>query len=574
MGTLKYLSLFSGIEAASLAFEPLGWEAVAFSEIDPFCCELLRVRFPSVPNLGDITAPDFIERARALDKPDLIVGGSPCQAFSVAGLRESMNDDRGNLTLDFVRVCRSLEPEWIVWENVPGVLSTRDNAFGCFLAALVGADAPLVSVLERGRWPDAGLVAGPERACAWRVLDAQFHGVPQRRRRVFVVSHPRIECCAAVLLESKSVRWDLEKGRETGESSTYNLAPSIGASGRGFARAGDSRGQDCVVPVFNNTGQGWWNEATVASGLRDMSAGGGSREATLVAGDTVRGIASHQAKGGDPTTDNYVVHSLRAEGFDASEDGTGRGTPLVPVAYIADDYEKYTFSECDQSRPLSTPADRTRAAPIVIQERAVSENPDAGPGGKDWSDEGVAYSLEARQRPQAVAFSSKDYGADAQADIAPTLRAMGHSESHANAGGQIAVAFHENQRAEVTTSDTAGSLKVGGGKPGQGYPAVAVQEAQTGVREYDTSGSLRANGPGHDPVGTRIREGMAIRRLTPTECLRLMGMPDFWTKIARNGKSAEQCADGPQYRAIGNSMVVNVMRWIGQRIEAVEKSKR
>ncbi len=135
-----------------------------------------------------------------------------------------------------------------------------------------------------------------------------------------------------------------------------------------------------------------------------------------------------------------------------------------------------------------------------------------------------------------VAFSCKDHGADA-GDLAPTLRGMSHDGSHANAGGQVAVAF---------------------------------QEAQTGVREYENAGSLRANGPGHDPVGTRIREGMAVRRLTPRECERLQGFPDDYSRIPWRGKPAELCPDGPRYKALGNSMAVPCMVWLCQRIEMVD----
>ena len=189
---MKYLSVCSGIEAATVAWHPLGWEPLAFSEIEPFPRKVLAHHYPNVPCHGDFTIlrdQDWIVDA------DLLVGGTPCQAFSVAGLRQSLSDDRGNLTLEFVRLADAIDnlrrirgdkPAVIVWENVPGVLSVQDNAFGCFLAALVGNDAPLVPT--GGKWTNAGLVVGPKRSAAWRVLDAQYFGVAQRRRRVFVVA--------------------------------------------------------------------------------------------------------------------------------------------------------------------------------------------------------------------------------------------------------------------------------------------------------------------------------------------------------------------------------------------------
>lgn len=185
---MRYFSVCSGIEAATVAWEPLGWEAVAFSEIDKFPSKLLAYRYPSIPNLGDMTKINWEEWA---GKVDVFVGGTPCQAFSVAGARRSLEDERGNLTLEFVRAANVIRPRFVVWENVPGVLSTKDNAFGCFLAGLVGAQSPLLPTTKRGRWPSSGMVIGPERSAAWRILDAQYFGLAQRRKRVFVVSCPR-----------------------------------------------------------------------------------------------------------------------------------------------------------------------------------------------------------------------------------------------------------------------------------------------------------------------------------------------------------------------------------------------
>ncbi len=188
---MRYISLFTGIGCADVAWMPLDWEPLAFSEIDPFASAVLSARFPGVPNVGDVTAHDWSAyRGRC----DLVIGGSPCQAFSVAGLRKSLSDRRGNLTLAFVEACHAIDPGIVVWENVPGVQSTPDNAFGCFLAGLVGASEPLSSGHRRGRWPDAGMVIGPQRAAAWGLLDSQHFGVPQRRKRLFLVavalSHP------------------------------------------------------------------------------------------------------------------------------------------------------------------------------------------------------------------------------------------------------------------------------------------------------------------------------------------------------------------------------------------------
>ena len=224
MTPLRYLSLCSGIEAASTAWHSLGWEPVAFCEIDAFPSAVLAYHWPHVPNLKDMTkwrtwSDDMLAQV------DILVGGTPCQAFSVAGLRNSLDDERGNLTLiyahildhiDTVRASRGLPPCICLWENVPGVLNTKDNAFGCFLAGLAGEDDALVA--PRGKWTNAGYVSGPQRAVAWRTLDAQYFGVAQRRRRVFLVASAgdgfRPE---QVLFEREGVRRDSPPSRGAGQ---------------------------------------------------------------------------------------------------------------------------------------------------------------------------------------------------------------------------------------------------------------------------------------------------------------------------------------------------------------------
>lgn len=185
---MRYISLCSGIEAASVAWEPLGWEPVAFFEISRYSSRLLRHHYPEVPNLGDITKMDW---RRLAGRADVCVGGTPCQSFSMAGSRQSLSDPRGNLTLEFVNAVNTVKPRYVVWENVPGVLSTKDNAFGCFLGGLAGASQPLSYPAKRGSWPGSGVVDGPLRSVAWRTLDAQYFGVAQSRKRVFVVASDR-----------------------------------------------------------------------------------------------------------------------------------------------------------------------------------------------------------------------------------------------------------------------------------------------------------------------------------------------------------------------------------------------
>lgn len=428
---MRGATCFSGIGAPEVAMPWVDW--VWHSEIEPFPCAVMAQRHPNNLNLGDILAPDFIDRAKALGRLDLLVGGPPCQAFSIAGLRQSLADPRGNLSLRWVQVLHAIRPTIAVTENVPGWLSTGDNAFGCFLAGIVGADAPLISPYERGRWPNHGMVAGPLARAAWRVLDAQYvrtrefpWAVPQRRRRVFVVisfgtTGPDP---AAVLFDRESLRGNPAPRRQAGEG----IAPTLAARTRGGGGLGTDfdcdggliAGQEWpaeVAPTLNAAfgsklgledqhvrGGAAYSSPPVANPLTArmhkginttadegqtpiIQHGGGFDDAPILPVAPTLGAGGNSTGGTRPpgttvdTADSLiaVAHSLRAEGFDASEDGTGRGTPIVPVQH-----------------------------PVAIQERAVSENPDAGPDGKGWRDDGAAYTLEARSTVQAVACIHSD----------------------------------------------------------------------------------------------------------------------------------------------------------------------
>jgi DNA (cytosine-5)-methyltransferase 1 len=206
---MQYLSVCSGIEAASVAWHGLGWNAAGFSEIEPFPCSVLAERFPDVQNFGDMTR--FMEWDIEPGSVDVLVGGTPCQSFSVAGLRGGLTDDRGNLALTYCQILQKFKPRWFVWENVPGVLSSNGGRdFGSIVGAMV----------ELGY------------GFAYRVLDAQHFGVPQRRRRVFIVgcfgdwSRP-----AKVLFEPGCVSGDSSKGRKAKQDTTGTLASRTSAGG-------------------------------------------------------------------------------------------------------------------------------------------------------------------------------------------------------------------------------------------------------------------------------------------------------------------------------------------------------
>jgi len=192
---MQFGSVCSGIEAASVAFNALGWKAAWLSEIDTFPSALLSHHYPDVPNLGDMALLPNLIRNGTVTAPDILCGGTPCQAFSMAGNRQSLDDNRGNLSLIFCEIANAIDnvrqrsgrqPAIIIWENVPGVLSTHDNAFGHFLASIAGESEALVA--PRNKWPNAGIIIGPKRNVVWRILDAQYFGLAQRRKRVFVVA--------------------------------------------------------------------------------------------------------------------------------------------------------------------------------------------------------------------------------------------------------------------------------------------------------------------------------------------------------------------------------------------------
>ena len=335
---MRYLSLFSGLEGASLAWKPLGWTCVAVAETDPACCAVLDCRWPGVPNLGDVTKITE-EQVKGLGRIDLVVFGSPCQDVSIAGKRAGMGGKRSGLFFDAMRVVRWSGARFALWENVPGVFS--DNA-GRGFAAVAGEMAGVRVDVPDGGWRSAGFLLGPEALVEWRILDAQFFGLAQRRRRVFALRDSGDwQSRPPVLLEPESLRGHPAPRREARE-----VAPTLPARRLG----GGGLGTD-FVPVLS--------------------------------------------------------HALRADGFDASEDGTGRGTPIVPVVYEPhhDEHEGRgaNFRETDSHPSLRGPhgADNPLVA-IAIQERAVCENPDAVPDGVGVRTDGTAYTLEAWAVPQAV----------------------------------------------------------------------------------------------------------------------------------------------------------------------------
>jgi DNA (cytosine-5)-methyltransferase 1 len=409
MKPIRFGSACSGIEAASVAWHPLGWQTAWLAEIEPFPSAVLAHHYPNTPNLGDMTTIARRILTGEVEAPDVFAGGTPCQAFSVAGLRKSLDDARGNLSLKFVELADAIDhvrtrrgdAECVVfWENVPGVLSTPDNAFGCFLAGLAGEDEPLVPPGKR--WGNAGCVYGPRRAVAWRTLDAQYFGVAQRRRRVFVVASARDGFDPAqVLFEWEGVRRDLAPRRVQAEDAAGTLAggsrerggyshddiPLAGTLGQRTCdhTSGLKSESDFVVPVQAFGGNKTSGPRDISSALSALSAHGGTGRhdfesetfithapevaATMVARSS-RGGGQTNSPGHNADEELVVTHSLRGEGFDASEDGTGRGTPLVPVAF-----DTYNQSTSETAQTLcsrgDSPGGNAHLVPAVMQSAQV-----------------------------------------------------------------------------------------------------------------------------------------------------------------------------------------------------------
>jgi DNA (cytosine-5)-methyltransferase 1 len=564
---ITYGSVCSGIEAATLAWKPLGMRATWFAEIEAFPSAVLAHHYPNTPNLGDMTKLGALVLAGKIEAPDVLVGGTPCQAFSVAGMRQGLLDPRGALTIkyveladatDYVRAGNRKSPCVIVWENVPGVLSDKGNAFGCFLGALAGEDCELQP--SGKRWPDAGCVYGPKRTIAWRVLDAQYFGLAQRRRRVFVVASARDGFDPTeVLFEREGVRRDTAPRRGQGQdvTGTAPFGPAL-QCGCGEVFGEELGPYGCV----NCEG----DEGPAVSMFGGIPAFGGhslegsvERSATLTAKDSRLDMES-ETFFVQPDVIGALTSHAYSGGAGGRPDGAAAGHFLAVAPSLRAQSQSSHRADSEAFVVAGTLNANGKAAGSATQQDAESGllvvHGTQDPGVSSTT--AFALGRNNGQENAVLAFSCKDHGADA-GEIAPTLRAMNHSGSHANAGGQVAVCI---------TGDITHTLKADGfdgseDGTGRGQPIVACREiAQTLTSNYgkqvDNTGS--ALGP------NVVSSTSSVRRLIPRECERLQGQPDDYTLIPWRGKPASECPDGPRYKAIGNSKAVSVVRWIGRRI--------
>ena len=548
---MRFGSVCSGIEAASVAWHPLGWKAAWLSEIEPFPSAVLAHHYPTVPNLGDMTLlPERIASGE-VEAPDLFCGGTPCQAFSVAGLRQSLDDDRGNLSLTFVEIANEIDnrrldaglvPAIIFWENVPGVLNTKDNAFGCLLGALAGEDAALDPA--GGRWTNAGCVYGPQRTVAWRVLDAQYFGVAQRRRRVFVVASARTDFDpTAVLFESEGVRRDTAPRREAGE----RIAPCV-TNGPPFSRTGNERveAEAMVVaqPVYEMHGQD--------SRVRDV-------------GEVCTTVSATYGSGGG----NVPITLAQSIPFDTTQ--------------ITSPYNYSNPQAGDPCHPLAARAHVPAVVqPIPLNSMNCFRSPEADPStGCGVGEQGEAMFTISKTNHHAVAqpivYERHDQDARLkEVSVAPTLHAKSDNTC------DLPVVLHPNTAVAYNISPGKGELKddihVTDAHVSKTIDASNSNPAMHQGGVAIVSPTLTAsNDPSRSPQSTEVTNqvaaihavSMAVRRLMPVECERLQGFPDNYTNIPWRKKP--ESPDGPRYKALGNSWAVPVVAWIGKRIqEAVQ----
>lgn len=579
---IRYISLFSGIEAASCAWEPLGWEPVAFSEIEPFPCAVLAERFPDVPNLGDITEIDWKEVLEKYGEVDLIVGGSPCQSFSVAGKREGLSGE-SRLMFEYIRAVQEVRPRWFVWENVPGALTSEGGAaFGQLLREMDGLGYGV----------------------AWRVLDSRFFGVPQRRRRVFAVGRlGDIEDPCQVLFEPEMLRWDAPSGNKRWEELSSHARggagreASVGLIANKGAVSRSSGAEEEVSPtVLADSHQPAtafpWNAAGKAAGFGAAEELSPTLRATIcgepavcVQGTIANGKRMGQnglgaSEGACYTLDTMDVHGVCysiTPGISNTTRGSGVYEDAAPtLRAVANSNTPAVCYAQNQRYEVRQSGDGTTCGAIPASQSGKQFDFVCLPTIQYGED--IAGTLLARndgspcdnKGPNVVCVASTQANAERSDDCSPCLT------SHLAKDPSVVCMADDNAHSAVD-KDVCGTLKVGGGAlcclPSNGEGWVGTLCARDSKRigsQFAREGKVIAvsdeNAPWFEGEPRPDFE-YHLRRLTPTECMRLQGFPDGWCDIEFRGKPA---TDTPKYKAAGNSMTVNVMRWIGLRIEEVE----
>ena len=555
-----------------MAWHPLGWQPVGFSEIEPFPSALLKHKYPNIPNYGDLTKYD--EWPIEPGTVNLIVGGTPCQAWSVAGKRMGLDDPRGRVALAYAGLIEKLRPRWIVWENVPGVYSAGKPG-GSDFAAFVGTLVKLGYHI------------------AYRTLNAEYFGVPQRRRRCILVGYlGDWRPAAAVLFEPESLRRDIKKGRKKGEG--------IASGPQGGPRPGVGYFDFQAIWAYGNDGAASTLMARDYKDAKDLVI-----QPVCATGET--------------------THCLTSS-YRGSEDGTGRGTPIVP--YTASSFAQYAEGVGTiraAGGDLGGGSETLITQPIPIQDGRDMEKHQNGlgignPGDPSYTiDTTGAQSAAIPYRKSKRASSDKDDETWVEADkantinlfdlgdtrtthavvhcsdVAPTVTSSGppfsrtgneRTEAEALVVQSQPVAFQPSNLMRRAGSDPSTEVfptvkcDTGDQSPHVAYPVVPLDDMNLLSRlgKCGEEHSVQNFTPGQ-PCFTLKKGGgahgvltpMAVRRLTPEECEALQGFPKGYSRIPWKGKPESECPDGPRYKACGNSMAVPVMAWVGRRIAEVEK---
>ena len=561
---MKYVSIFSGIEAATVAWHPLGWEPLAFSEIDPFPSTVLQHHYPDIPNLGDITKIDWSPYVGAAD---IVVGGSPCQSFSVAGKREGLAGASG-LMFEYIRAVRELRPRWFVWENVPGAFtSERGEAYRQLLSEMDALGYGL----------------------AWRVLDAQFFGVAQRRERVFLVGSLGTMRCAEVLFERESLSWNHQSSRQKRQALTEEAQERVGEADHdsGCLNPGETQSRRVypasgVYPTLSTREKSGQNQESVFTQFGDDVAG------TL----TSRYDSS-------PCVDRgaNVVVDERDKVFLCQTAQTGSNGKLVKqddvmntldrtnsTAVAALDFNptdaRLRYANDDVSQTLTARA-RTGGNQVPLCRCSRSRSCNQGAKARSLGISEISPTLKTDHNP-VVAFASNQRDEVRELEVAGALAAQPGIKQQTyicRADGQTNAMEGENLAPTLTSHAKKDppliypvdeseemkpvTLQIRGGKPGGGKGALI---------QHDMSATLSTHNTRTLITGDNEERGLTVRRLTPRECERLQGFPDDYTDIPYRNK--EHAPDGARYKALGNSMAVPVMRWIGERIHMVEEANK
>jgi len=506
--TLKYISLFSGIEAVSCAWKGLDFECVALSEIDAFPCAVLQHRYPHTQNFGDITqiTKEQLDEIKAKHGTiDIVVGGSPCQSFSLAGKRLGLEDARGNLMFEYCRIVETVRPKIFLWENVTGVLSSNGGKdFGCLLEYMAKLGYSL----------------------CWRTLDAKFFGVPQRRKRVFLVG-----CIGKttrpfeILFEQQGSKRDLGKSKKEKQGDSTQVEKCIGE-------------HDEITLLQNNQNHaGIIENATTCYTLTAAMGLGGGHVPMIVDAYNISFNDKNGTRKDRPNGGCYIYETIASNALTCSN---------VNQTHIVESFEydietQHSSTLCARDYKGVSSDDFSLNYQKLVLERFIETIPCGGVG-----DTKIVECI-----PLDLRNATRD--ADRENRTGLGIGKEGSPANTLTAGAVPGVFYVEQTPCDLynTSVDNSGTTA-----------ALTTQSNATGSgpRLIETTETI-------SPV---IRVESRVRRLTPIECERLQGFPDNWTQIPYGKKSAQDCPDSPRYKALGNSMAVPVMRWIGLGILETE----